>query len=287
MTQHPPGFFQRGATVLANARLARDTFLIRLECPDLAHAIRPGQFVMLRLPGRSDPLLGRPFALYDTLLDAAGAPVGIDVVYLVIGRLTGLLAQMTPGEQVEVWGPLGNRFPEPAGGDDVALVAGGIGQTPFLAHIRELLGERGYGGEAPRRRVQQVNLFYGVRTADLAAGIADFRQAGAEVHLATNDGSQGFHGVVTQLVEQHPRPAHLFGCGPERMLKALAQLAGRWQVPCHLSLETPMACGIGICFSCVTRVKTAAGWDYRRVCIDGPIFDAADLAWNEPDAQDG
>jgi dihydroorotate dehydrogenase electron transfer subunit len=124
-----------------------------------------------------------------------------------------------------------------------------------------------------------VSLYYGIRTAELAAGVDDFRAAGAAVHLATDDGSLGFRGFVTQLLEQQEKPQHLIGCGPEPMLKALAVLAQRWGTPCHLSLETPMACGAGICFSCVTRVRTADGWDYRRVCIDGPVFDAACLAW--------
>jgi dihydroorotate dehydrogenase electron transfer subunit len=158
------------------------------------------------------------------------------------------------------------------------LVAGGIGQTPFLAQVRELLGGRGYGGRPARRTAQRVSLFYGVRTADLAAGVDDFRAAGAEVHLASDDGSVGFRGFVTQLLQQQtPRPGHLVGCGPEPMLKALAELAGDWGVPCHLSLETPMACGLGICFSCVTKVRTADGWDYRRVCVDGPVFDVQSL----------
>src|SRR6516225_5545956 len=125
-----------------NVLLARQTYRIRLHCPELARSIRPGQFLMLRLPGHSDPLLGRPFALYDTVLDDRGEPVALDVVYLIVGRLTGLLAAVRAGERVEVWGPLGNGFPDLHDLDQVALVAGGIGQTPFLAHIRELLGER-------------------------------------------------------------------------------------------------------------------------------------------------
>jgi dihydroorotate dehydrogenase electron transfer subunit len=266
--------------VRENVLLARQTYRIRLHCPELARAIRPGQFVMIRLPGHNDPLLGRPFALYDTVLDDAGQPIAIDVVYLVVGKLTGLLATLRPDDRVEVWGPLGNGFPDFRDLDHIALVAGGIGQTPFLAHIRDLLGTRGYGGRPPRRMAQRVSLYYGVRSADLAAGIEDFRAAGATVHLATDDGSLGYHGFVTQLLESHEPPQHLVGCGPEPMLHALAQLAGRWGVPCHLSLETPMACGVGICFSCVTRVRTAEGWDYRRVCVDGPIFDAAYLAWD-------
>jgi dihydroorotate dehydrogenase electron transfer subunit len=274
------GFLQHVASVTANLSLARDTYCIRLHAPALARAIRPGQFLMLRLPGTTDPLLGRPFALYDTVLDAQGQAAAMDVAYLVVGKVTGLLAKLRPGDSLEVWGPLGNGFPDLAGVDHVGLVAGGIGQTPFLAYTRELLGQRGYGGRAIRRAVQRVSLYYGVRTAALAAGVDDFRSAGAEVHLATDDGSLGFHGFVTQLLEKQERPQHLVGCGPEPMMKALADLALRWDVPCHLSLETPMACGVGICFSCVTKVQTPAGWDYRRVCTEGPVFDARVLAWD-------
>jgi dihydroorotate dehydrogenase electron transfer subunit len=266
--------------VSENVQLARRTYRIRLHSPELARAIRPGQFLMLRLPGHSDPLLGRPFALYDTVLDEAGQPTAVDVVYLIVGKLTGLLAALRPGDCVEVWGPLGNGFPDFHELDHIALVAGGIGQTPFLAHVRALLGTRGYGAQPPRRMAQRISLYYGVRTADLAAGVEDFRAAGATVYLASDDGTLGFRGFVTQLLATHAPPQHLVGCGPEPMLHALAQLAGRWDVPCHLSLETPMACGVGICFSCVTRVRTVEGWDYRRVCVDGPIFEAACLAWD-------
>jgi dihydroorotate dehydrogenase electron transfer subunit len=265
------------APVMENVRLARDTYRLRFHAPELARLICPGQFMMVRLRGITDPLLGRPFALYDTVLDSQCQPAAIDIVYLVVGKMTRLLAGLAVGDQVEVWGPLGHRFPDPSGGGHVALVAGGIGQTPFLAHLRELLGTRGYGGQAPKRRADRVSLYYGVRTADLAAGVDDFRAAGAEVHLASDDGSLGYKGFVTQLLIGQPRPDHIFGCGPEPMLHALANLAQSWKVSCHVSLETPMACGIGICFSCVTRVKTAGGWDYRRVCIEGPIFDAREL----------
>ncbi len=102
------------------------------------------------------------------------------------------------------------------------------------------------------------------------------------MHLASDDGSAGFHGFVTQLVERHlgtDGPSHVFGCGPQPMLQALADVAKRHGVPCYVSLETPMACGVGICFSCVTKIRTADGWDYRRVCVEGPVFDAAKVCW--------
>jgi dihydroorotate dehydrogenase electron transfer subunit len=276
-------FFHGSVPVIENTQLARQTYRIRVRSPELARAIRPGQFIMIRMPPGSDPLLGRPFALYDTVLDNSGQPIGLEVVYLVVGKLTGLLATRKAGDNLEVWGPLGNGFPKLSALDHVGLVAGGIGQTPFLAYIRELLGSRGYGGRAAQRAVRRVSLYYGVRFADFLAGVDDFRDAGAQVHLATDDGSAGFKGFVTQLLEHQEKPQHLVGCGPGLMMKALAELARRWNVPCHLSLETPMACGIGICFSCVTKVKTAetpTGWDYRRVCVDGPVFDAASLVPN-------
>jgi dihydroorotate dehydrogenase electron transfer subunit len=279
MNDVPSSFVHAAVPVTANVPLARNTFRLRLHTPELARAIRPGQFVMLRLPGTTDPLLGRPFALYDTVLDEGDAPVAIDIVHLVVGKMTGLLAGLQPGDRVEVWGPLGNGFPDLMGLEHVALVAGGIGQTPFLAHVRELLGTRGFGGRAAQRQARRVSLYYGVRSADLAAGVDDFRAAGADVHCASDDGTLGFRGFITQLLEQHPPPQHLVGCGPEPMLKTLAKLAQRWSVPCHLSLETPMASGVGICFSCVTKVGTTDGWDYRRVCVEGPVFDAACLAW--------
>jgi dihydroorotate dehydrogenase electron transfer subunit len=263
------------APVLANVRMARDTYRLRLQCGSLAAAILPGQFLMLRVPDRTDPLLGRPFALYDTDGDA------VDIVYLVVGKMTHLMATLRPADRIEVWGPLGNGFPDYSGIADLVLVAGGIGQTPFPALIQRVLGGKGYGGQAPRREVERVSLFYGARTSDLFAGLDDFEAAGAAVHLATDDGSRGFGGFVTQLLEtklaEFGKP-RLVGCGPEPMLHALATLAGKLDLPCDLSLETPMACGVGICFSCVTRVKTDGGWDYRRVCVEGPVFEAKRLA---------
>src|SRR5260370_6689006 len=166
-TLHPPtttsSFFHGTVPVTENVPLARLTYGIRLHCSELARTIRPGQFIMIRQPQSNDPLLGRPFALYDTVLDNAGQPVGLDVVYLVVGKLTELLAESKAGDRLEVWGPLGNGFPDLSGLNHVGLVAGGIGQTPFLAYIRELVGTRGYWGQPARPRVRRVCIFYGMR----------------------------------------------------------------------------------------------------------------------------
>src|SRR3954471_11184405 len=169
----PATAVQRLAVVKENVPTARDTYRIRLEVPEIARSILPGQFVMIRpgAEGAEDPLLGRPFALYDVVADESGCPVAVDVVYLVLGRGTSALAGRRAGERVSVWGPLGNGFgPPPAG--PVVFVAGGIGQTPFLALGRWWLGQASYGvGEAwAGPRAEAATLLYGVRTAAMAAG---------------------------------------------------------------------------------------------------------------------
>src|SRR5438128_4923848 len=151
MNDVSPSFVHAAVPVTANVPLARNTYRLRLHIPELARTIRPGQFLMLRLPGTTDPLLGRPFALYDTALDEHGQPAAVDVVYLIVGKQTTLLARVRPGDSLTVWGPLGNGFPALENATRVCLVAGGIGQTPFLAYARMLLGGRGYGGAQARR----------------------------------------------------------------------------------------------------------------------------------------
>jgi dihydroorotate dehydrogenase electron transfer subunit len=126
---------------------------------------------------------------------------------------------------------------------------------------------------------KKITLCYGTRTADLLTGVDDFRALGVEVVQSTDDGSAGHHGLVTELirpvVSRWDLPCRIVCCGPERMMEATAHLARELGVPCQVSLESPMACGIGICFSCVAKVREdSGGWDYRRTCVEGPVFDA-------------
>ena len=283
----PPLAARRTVAIRENVPIARDTFRLRLDDPELARAIRPGQFVMIRPASGSEPLLARPFALYDVARDRDGRATGVDLVYLVLGRGTAALAEKRPGDRVTIWGPLGNGF-GPSPGGDVVFVAGGIGQTPFLALGRWWLGASAFGPTDPTPaepdRARSATLLYGVRSLDLAAGVADFEAAGIGVELATDDGSAGHRGFVTDLLlarlERGDRPSRLVGCGPPAMLAAVSRLAARFAVPCDLSLENHMACGFGACFSCVAPIRQADGSvDLRRVCVEGPIFDAGAVAW--------
>jgi dihydroorotate dehydrogenase electron transfer subunit len=265
-----------------NTRIARDTYRIRVACPEIARRILPGQFIMIRLAGLSDPLLGRPLALYDVVQGSDGKPEGLDIVYLTVGKMTYRLAGMQPGMLLEVWGPLGNGFP-PTQTAHLVMVAGGIGQTPFLALAREYLGLHAYGNparEVPRAR--KVTLCYGARSAEYLAGVDDFERAGVEVRLSTDDGSVGHHGLVTDLIRpvvaESRSQCRIVCCGPEPMIQTTARTARQLGLRCQVSLENPMACGIGICFGCVAKIRDSSGqWDYRRTCVEGPVFEAEDV----------
>lgn len=271
------------ATVLENVAVARETYRLRLDCAEMARDIRPGQFVMVRPGEGSDPLLGRPFALYDVVRDADGTPCAVDVVYLVVGPGTSALSGRRPGDRLDVWGPLGNGF-GPAPGGAVWFLAGGIGQTPFLALGKAWLGRVSAWSDPAGTPCTSATLFYGVRSADLLAGLEDFRSAGIEVKLATDDGSAGHRGFVTDLARdalaRGERPTLAVACGPLPMLRAASALMSEFDVPCLVSLENHMACGFGVCFSCVMPIRQEDGTsDLRRVCVEGPIFDARDVVF--------
>lgn len=253
---------------------------LRLELETEQSPGLPGQFYMLRDHRSCDPLIGRAFAMYDC--DSAGS--WVDIVYLVKGKLTSSIAQLEPGRALSLWGPLGNSF-DYAPTEHLIMVAGGIGQTPFLCLAREALGHQQFG-ERPSGYANRVSLCYGVRSSRYLAGVEAFQKAGVSLHLATDDGSDGgpprlVTNLLTQLLE---RQASLAGvrvvcCGPEAMMQSAAQIAQEFGVACQVSLETPMACGLGICFTCVAKVGTPEQWDYKRTCVEGPIFDAAEIVW--------
>jgi dihydroorotate dehydrogenase electron transfer subunit len=269
---------QRTVPIVENVRLARDTYRVRVTCPEIARSITPGQFVMLRIAGTSDPLIGRPLALYDVQGEY------LDVVYLRKGKFTTQLAELDPSDWLDVWGPLGNGF-EPKPTEHLVMVAGGIGQTPFYALAQEYLGRKRYGNP-PRTAppAEKITFCYGARTADYFAGLTDFESLGIEVRLSTDDGSRGHHGLVTDLLrhtlDETCMQPRIVCCGPERMMEAVSHIARDAGVACEVSLETPMACGIGICFTCVAMIRDGHGeCDYKRTCVEGPVFEAEKVVW--------
>ncbi|MFM9025937.1 MAG: dihydroorotate dehydrogenase electron transfer subunit [Planctomycetaceae bacterium] len=272
------------APIVDHRRIADRTWRLRLDCPEIAAAAVPGQFAMLRIPDRHDPLLARPLAVYDVFA-VEGRPRHVDFGYLVHGKVTSALAALPPGGEVVLWGPLGNGFDPPAV-DHLLLVAGGIGQTALLALARERLGQAAYGAPPrPAPRTRRVTFCWGAAAGDRFGDVDDFRRAGCDVHLATLDGSAGLRGTVVDLLRTRvaarvPESIHVACCGPESMMAAVTRWAEEVGAGCDVSLEAPMACGVGICFTCVARVRDAAGgWDYRRTCVEGPVFPGAAIEW--------
>ena len=289
------------ARIVFNTRIAERTHRIRIECPEIAAATLPGQFAMLRIPDRNDPLLARPLAVYETFLaeddrQPAGAPADrrfVDFIYLVHGKFTTALQEIRAGSEMVVWGPLGNGFAATPATDHLVLVAGGIGQTALLALGRERLGGGRYGLQ-PRSvpAASRVTLCWGARSGAMFGAVEDFRAAGIDVHLATLDGSAGRRGTVIDLLDdlgaglndgQSTASTLVACCGPEGMMAAVARWTAERRIRCQVSLEAPMACGVGICFTCVARVRDpiSGGWDYRRTGVEGPVFDAGTIVWDD------
>lgn len=262
------------AAVVSNTRLSDDYNVLALDAPELAAAARPGQFVMVKPKEGTDPLLRRPFSIFQILRDRTGRPTGFTLLNKRIGRGTGLLFAAAPGIRVATLGPLGRAFDVIAPPEEAWMVAGGVGLAPFATLA-----------EALRARGTAMTLFYGARTAAELYFADLFEQLGARVVLATEDGSRGDHGRVTVPLERALRSAgraRLFACGPTPMMKAVASLAQAHGRHCDVSLEQVMGCGLGGCYSCVVGVREAGGRTHLvRSCIEGPVFDASRIAWEE------
>jgi dihydroorotate dehydrogenase electron transfer subunit len=267
------------AEVVSHQIIAEQTMRLRLSVPPAMAAAVPGQFFMLRDQRSSDPLIGRAFAMYDS----HPAEGWIDLVYVIKGKLTRSICDLKTGNRIAIWGPLGNSFDD-SPTQHLVIVAGGIGQTPFLSLIKEATGRQRY---AARRAgyAGRVTMCYGARSARYLAEVSAFEEAGATVRLATEDGSVGPAVRVTEVLaklleaESDLSDTRIVCCGPEPMMQAVSEIADQYRLPCQVSLETPMACGIGICFTCVARVGTSQDWDYQRTCVEGPIFAASEIVW--------
>jgi dihydroorotate dehydrogenase electron transfer subunit len=270
--------FSGPVELLDSLDLGNGNFLAVLDAPDIAGEIRPAQFVMVRVREGSDPMLGRPLSVARVGRGPSGPT--LELLYKVVGRGTALLAGLRPGDRVAVVGPLGRPFPgPPPGHGPIFMVAGGIGIAPFPHLARDLLRESG-----------SVTLCYGARSAGDLVGLDLFPQQGIERRLATDDGSAGHHGLVTELLETELAalpPAErsrsvTYVCGPTPMMKAADAALARYQAAGHFSVETFMGCGFGVCLSCVIPVKAAGGGaaEYRRTCVDGPTFPAGTIDWS-------
>ncbi len=256
--------FEKKTAVVRNEEVARDTFLMELESPSIASAAKPGQFVMLRVSESSDPLLRRPFSVCSTRDGAI-----LLLLYRVVGKGTRIMAGTKAGSLLSVLGPLGRGFEAPGAGEACLFVAGGMGIAP-LAFLARSLGERHISFKAG----------YGTAAEIIAPELMGMK--GIEIALATDDGSAGYHGPVTGLLEKGlggESRKIVYSCGPLPMLRKVADRCLEKGVACQVSLESAMACGLGACQGCAVKAGPGEERAYLHVCGDGPVFDASAIDW--------
>jgi dihydroorotate dehydrogenase electron transfer subunit len=263
------------AVVSSNTRLSDDYSVVTLAAPEIASLARPGQFVMVKPSRGSDPLLRRPFSIFERLRDSGGTLTGLSILNKRVGVGTGLLYEVEPGARVSCLGPLGQPFEPVEPGTEAWMVAGGVGLAPFVT-LAEALRERG----------TSTTLFYGARRASELYYVELFERLGVRVVLTTEDGSRGTRGFVTGPLEEaltalpRERAVRLYTCGPTPMMRAVAERAAAHRRRCDVSLEQVMGCGLGGCYSCVVLARDGKGDPhFTRSCVEGPVFDASRIVW--------
>ena len=261
------------ARVIQNARLSPDYNVITLAAPEIAAATQPGQFVMVKPGHGHDPLLRRPFSVFE-VVRSGDRVEGLSLLSKRIGVTTRLLFDAVEGDVVSCLGPLGRPFETVLPPTEAWMVAGGVGLAPF-AILTEALQQRGV----------RTTLFYGARSGGELFYLDWFASRGVHLVLSTEDGSKGERGRITGPLDHALRQASgdvmLYACGPEAMLEAVSHVADRHRRPAQVSVERVMGCGMGGCYSCVIPVRDAiGGHHYVRSCLAGPVFTAADLVWD-------
>jgi dihydroorotate dehydrogenase electron transfer subunit len=263
------------ARVIVNTRLSDDYNVLALAAPTIAADARPGQFVMVKAAAGHDPLLRRPFSLFEVLRDAGGDPIGISLLNKRIGASTRLLYAARAGDDIQCLGPLGRPFSTIDPPVEAWMVAGGVGLAPF-ATLAESLTARGV----------RSTLFYGARSAAELFYLDMFRSLGVALAITTEDGSAGERGRVVASLERAlasrspDAPIMIYACGPEGMLAATAKAAARHGRPCQVSVERIMGCGLGGCYSCVVPMLDEHGAAHHvRSCLAGPVLAADQILW--------
>jgi len=259
---------QQQVKVLWNTIECSGYYRMGIECSETYSDAKPGQFVMLRLTEHSDPMLRRPFSIH-RIIEANGQVHGIEILYKVVGRGTQKLSQFRKGDGIGLLGPLGNYFTIPENSRHIYIAAGGIGVAPMY-FLTSFLQQKGIN-------LSESMVFIGGRSKDDLLCMNDFFSVGMNtVHITTDDGSAGEKELVTGPLERaiHKKsPDIIYACGPTPMLKAVSHIAEKYNIPCQISIETMMACGMGACMGCAVRPKENTG-KYFHACTDGPVFDS-------------
>lgn len=278
--------------IIFNRKISSGYYRMRIRCPEIASRAKPGQFVMVKTTKLLDPLLRRPFGIHRLCHERNthaedDAPSCIEILYKIVGKGTTILSEKKGHETMDLMGPLGNGFSLEPHVETAVMVAGGIGVAPLFSLAQALKGIKGNQGVGV-----ELMVFIGGEKRDDILCLNDFKKMGAKVAVCTMDGSLGTKGVVTDrlldFLRHHPplkmQNLRLFGCGPLPMLKTLSEIASSNGIPCQVSLESRMACGVGACQGCAVPTETDKEGErtfrYQRACKEGPVFDSAVICWD-------
>ena len=262
--------FQQQVKVLFNQQIGPAYYKIGLACPEHFAMAKAGQFIMLRIARQIQPLLRRPFSIHNLIM-ADETLAGLEVLYKIVGQGTTMLARLKPGDLVDMLGPLGSGFLIPRQARRIYFVSGGIGVAPLVFLVSQL-GRR-------NTDFSECRAFIGGRNKDDLLCQNDFIQHGVSVQTTTDDGSAGDQCLVTHPVEEliaAAKPDLLVACGPMEMLACTVGIAEKYEVPCQVSVETMMACGMGACLGCAVEGRKQPD-RFLHACLDGPVFDASEL----------
>jgi len=262
--------FQQKVEVVLAERITGDVVRLTLSAPEIAAVARPGQFVMVQTTPGMDPLLRRPFSIHQISSDGR-----LQILFKVVGKGTQWLARIRAGEHLSVLGPLGNGFA--VGAPEMAcLIGGGMGIAPMLFLASHFL----HVSRSKKDSLVLPKVILGARNREeLEPLVRDFQNLGVEVLAATDDGSFGHHGLVTDVLQKiNLSPLFtVYCCGPRPMMAAISHLCRQENRACQVSVETVMACGMGACLGCAVPLKDGG---YAHACSDGPVFAAERLLWS-------
>lgn len=259
------------ALVVRHREIVPRYYELEFIAPAIAAEALPGQFVHIRVAESLDPLLRRPFSIYNVDKNLGS----ITVFYKVVGYGTRLLSRIHMESRLDVMGPLGKPFSIPPGIRSAYLVGGGVGIAP-LVYLARVLYENKI----------RCRVLLGASTAGFLAGKDILNRLGVDYLVSTDDGSEGFKGRVTDLFAQQValrRCDYVYACGPEAMMAEVSRLAEKYGIPGEISMEEHMACGIGACLGCVHRIRHGEGFRYARVCSEGPVFKIGEMLFNIPE----
>ena len=258
----------RPSEVLRNESLGSDIYRLTIMAPQIADDARPGQFVMVQTATGQDPLLRRPFSIHQ--VSGSGT---VQILFKVVGRGTQILAETKKGASLSVFGPLGKGFNLSSPGKNICMIGGGMGIAPLLFLGKWLL-RSGFSGNL-------LSLLGARNASEINPLKEDFSHLGINPIIATDDGSTGHHGLVTQLMLKQMDPSEdwlILTCGPYPMMRGVVEICQGMNWRCQVSMETMMACGMGACLGCAIS-KPNDLHSYQHVCKDGPVFDMSEIVW--------